>query len=140
MKNFSDKSNKNEVYEQMEIDNLDIKLIQKTKNTKKTSSKKINKKLIGIIMPIIIFFLILLYLFYNNRNKSYQKLIKFKNITLNYKIDYKKNIIRNYRAHRDFEALLISQFPSGNFIIHDEILIIIYDNNFKELQKYIYLI
>ena len=134
IKNLSDKTNNNEVYEQMEIDKLDINLIQKKKNTKKSSSKKLNKKLIIIIIPIIIFFLILLYLFYN-KNKNNQKLITFRNIALNYKIDYKKNIIRNHRAHRDFEALSISQFPSGNFIIHDEILAIIYDNNFKELQQ-----
>ena len=82
IKNLSNKSKTNEVYEQMEIDNLDIKLIQKKKNTTKTSSKKINKKLIGILILIIIFFFILLFLFYNNKNKSNHKLITFKNITL----------------------------------------------------------
>ena len=133
IKNLSDKSNNNEVYEQMEIDNLDNELIQKKKYIRKYSSEE-NKNLIGFVLTIIsCFFSILLYCF--SIKDKINRYGTNKKITLNYKIDYKKNIIRNHRAHRDFEALSISQFPSGNFIIHDEILVIIYDNNFKELQQ-----
>ena len=38
IKNLSDKSNNNEVYEQMETDNLDIELIRKRKNRLNFSS------------------------------------------------------------------------------------------------------
>ena len=132
--NLSDKSNNNDVYEQMEIDNLGKQLIQKGKNKKKFSSMKIDKIILRIIILSIIFFLILIFFFFiNNENNNHE--MAFKNMTLNYIIDYKKNKIRNYRAHEDFEALSMSQFPSGNIIVHDKVLIIIYDNNFKELQQ-----
>ena len=132
--NLSDKSNNNDVYEQMEIDNLGKQLIQKGKNKKKSSSMKIDKIILKIIILSIIFLLILIFFFFIYSQNNHHK-IEFKNMTLNYTIDYKKNKIRNYRAHEDFEALSMSQFPSGNIIVHDKVLIIIYDNNFKELQQ-----
>ena len=138
IKNLSDKSNNNEVYEQMETDNLDIELIRKRKNRLNFSSAEYygenreNPCTIFILIIICFFSLFFAYLSFNNRMS---KTTINKKFTLNYKIDYKKNKIRNYITHRDFEALSISQFPSGNFIIHDEILAIIYDNNFKELQQ-----
>ena len=127
------KTSSNDVYEQMEIDDLNIQLAQKKKNTKKSLLLKINKNIIRIIILFIIFFLILLYLYFN----YYPQEIEFKNIniTLNYKIDYKKNKIRDYKTHEDFEAKSMAQFPSGNILVHDRVLIIIYDNNFKELQQ-----
>ena len=138
IKNLSDKSNNNEVYEQMETDNLDIELIRKRKNRLNFSSAEYNREnrenpcIIFILIIICFFSLCLTYSGFKNRMSETTINKKF---TLNYKIDYKKNKTRNYITHRDFEALSISQFPSGNFIIHDEILAIIYDNNFKELQQ-----
>lgn len=113
----------NEVYEQMEIDNSYKNLIHKK-----------NNELLDIVLAIIILPLVF-FIFCCGIKIRMDQYATNKKITLNYKIDYKKNKIRNYIAHRDFEALSISQFPSGNFIIHDEILAIIYDNNFKELQQ-----
>ena len=113
----------NEVYEQMEIDNSYKNLIHKK-----------NNELLDIVLAIIILPLAFFIFCYVIKIRMDQYATN-KKITLNYKIDYKKNKIRNYITHRDFEALSISQFPSGNFIIHDEILAIIYDNNFKELQQ-----
>ena len=113
----------NEVYEQMEIDNSYKNLIHKK-----------NNESLGVVLAIIILPLAFFIFCYGIKIRMDQYVTN-KKITLNYKIDYKKNKIRNYIAHRDFEALSISQFPSGNFIIHDEILAIIYDNNFKELQQ-----
>ena len=107
----------------MEIDNSYKNLIHKKDN-----------ELLGIVLAIIILPLAFFIFCYGIKIRMDQYATN-KKITLNYKIDYKKNKIRNYIAHRDFEALSISQFPSGNFIIHDEILAIIYDNNFKELQQ-----
>ena len=138
IKNLDDKSNNNEVYEQMETDNLDIELIQKEKYIRKYSySSEENKELkefCGFCISIILCLLSIL-LFFNGIKMRIDRYGTNKKFTLNYKIDYKKNKIRNYIAHRDFGALSISQFPSGNFIIHDEILVIIYDNNFKQLQQ-----
>ena len=133
IENLSDKSKNNEVYEQMEIDNLDNELIQTKKYAREYSPIE-NNKLIGFVISIILLFLSII-LFFGSIKTRIDRYATNKKITLNYKIDYKKNKIRNYIAHRDFEALSISQFPSGNFIIHDEILAIIYDNNFKELQQ-----
>ena len=107
----------NEVYEQMEIDNSYKNLIHKK-----------NNESLGVVLAIIILPLAFFIFCYGIKIRMDQYATN-KKITLNYKIDYKKNKIRNYIAHRDFEALSISQFPSGNFIIHDEILAIIYDNN-----------
>ena len=138
IKNLSDKSINNEVYEQMETDNLDIELIRKRKNRLNFSSAEYygenRENPCTIFILIIIFFFSLFFAFFSFKNRMSKTTIN-KKFTLNYKIDYKKNKTRNYITHRDFEALSISQFPSGNFIIHDEILAIIYDNNFKELQQ-----
>ena len=54
---------------------------------------------------------------------------------LNNTIDYIQNKIRNYKAHSDFKAYSLSEFPSGNFIVHDDVLMIIYDNKLNELQQ-----
>ena len=134
-KNLSDKYNNND-YEQMEKDNLDIHLIQKGKNINRSPKMKTNKIKIIMTLSIIFFLLLLLHLFFNkSNNQKIEQKIKYKNLTLNHTIDYKKNTIRNYKAHRDFSAISMNQFPSGNIIVHDKVLIIIYDNKFNELQQ-----
>ena len=81
IKNLSDKSNNNEVYEQMEIDNLDIKIIQKKKNSGKSSSVEI-KELIKIVICIIYLFLSFMLFFYSIK-KRIDRYGTNKKITLN---------------------------------------------------------
>ena len=117
----------------MEKENLEIKLVEKEKKTKKI--KNLNFYKLIFISSIILFIILSFNLFYQRRksnNNNYQLEI---NLKLNNSIDYIQNKIRNFKAHEDFKAYSLSEFPSGNFIVHDDVLIIIYDSKLNELQQ-----
>ena len=124
--------NKEDIYEEMDKENLEIKLIKNGKKSKKVKKTKFFKFILftSIIALIILSF----YLFYQRKQSinNYQFEI---NLKLNNTIDYIQNKIRNYKAHSDFKAYSLSEFPSGNFIVHDDVLMIIYDNKLNELQQ-----
>ena len=122
--------NKDIIYEEMETENLEIKLVKNGKKTKKI--KNLNFFKFIFITSIIVFIILSFYLFYQKRksnNNNYQLEI---NLKLNNSINYIKNKIRNFKAHEDFKAYSLSEFPSGNFIVHDDVLIIIYDSKLNE--------
>jgi len=124
--------NKNDIFEEMEKGNLEDEFIKKGKKNQIAKNNHIFKYIFYIIIILIIF--ISFYFFSQNKKNrtdfNYEIYLKLKN-----KIDYKKNKIRNFRAHADFKAYSLSEFPCGNLIVHDDVLIIIYDNNLNELQQ-----
>ena len=120
------------IYKEMEKENYEIKLVKNGKKTRKVKNIKFFKLIFFALLIILIIFPF--YLFYQRKrsNNNYQFEI---NLKLEITIDYMQNKIRNFKAHSDFKAYSLFEFPSGNFIVHDDVLIIIYDNKLNELQQ-----
>ena len=136
-----------EIYEEMEQDNINEKLIIKKKNKRKFIKLIKNKLLKYIIMNIIIISIIyFLYFFFNNKNiiknRNYEKTSKIKNklnfnmtLKLNYTITYKYTYSSYNRKNLKFPIHSVSQFPSGNIISIDSISINIFDIFYNLIQK-----
>ena len=123
------KTDKTELYEEMEKDNNNTNLISKNKTKKKGKNTKI-KYIVLIIIIIIITLLFFSYLII--KRKKFSKISLEPIFSLYYE---KNNIIRNRKAHLDFAINSISIFPSGNIIAYDYNMIILYDTNFNILQE-----
>ena len=122
------KDDKNELYDEMEKDNLEENHF-KEKNFKKRQ-KKFNFNYILLIIIIIIIIFFITYLLYKKKN-SFKITLK-PVLSLEYG---ENNKIRNRKAHLDFQIHSISCFPSGNLIAYDYNMIIIYDNLFTVKQE-----
>ena len=121
-------TNSSEFYEEMEKGNQNENLTDK-KHVKKMVKKK--KIIYFIIITFIIVILVFLIYLLINKKKSYNITIKqYLSLTYN-----ENNSIRNRKAHEEFRINSVSFFPSGNLIVYDYNLMIIYDNLFNKLQE-----
>ena len=121
-------TNSSEFYEEMEKGNQNENLMDK-KHVKKMVKKK--KIIYFIFITFIIVILVFLIYLLINKKKSYNITIKqYLSLTYN-----ENNSIRNRKAHEEFRINSVSFFPSGNLIVYDYNLMIIYDNLFNKLQE-----